>query len=149
MYRIGFIIFISAFLFSGCDHKEMASKYLTDVSVVRESGSNAGKTSASDDERGNNEAPKTPLSQPVYTPRTARNSYYIIVASYIPSERARAEKLVNGLKAKGYPAQILDAKGRLRVSIESFPTEEEARVERDRYRELTDRQDIWILKTAE
>jgi hypothetical protein len=41
---------------------------------------------------------------------------------------------------------LISSSQRYRVSIESFPTENEANAARDEYRKITDRQDIWVHK---
>ena len=56
------------------------------------------------------------------------------------------EQLVEKLKAQDYPATLISSSQRYRVSIESFPTENEANAARDEYRKITDRQDIWVHK---
>ena len=72
--------------------------------------------------------------------------YHIIVGSFSSAEKKRAEQLVEKLKAQDYPATLISSSQRYRVSIESFPTENEANAARDEYRKITDRQDIWVHK---
>ena len=61
-------------------------------------------------------------------------------------QKKTAEQLVEKLKAQDYPATLISSSQRYRVSIESFPTENEANAARDEYRKITDRQDIWVHK---
>lgn len=140
MQRYLILLALLFFGMSGCKEKELSSKFLTNIPVMRniEESSNTPKqaTTTHTEEK----------TIPAVAPASSEGKYYIIVGSFGRSERSRAQKLVNGLKSKGYPAEIIDAKGRLRVSIESFTNEKEAEIQRDKYREITDRQDIWIMK---
>jgi hypothetical protein len=70
----------------------------------------------------------------------------ILSWSFSSAEKKRAEQLVEKLKAQDYPATLISSSQRYRVSIESFPTENEANAARDEYRKITDRQDIWVHK---
>lgn len=142
MHKI-FILLFSILLFAGCDKNKVDPKYLTNVTVVRqvESTDNARKKKM-DESTSMNQPSGKEVSRSV----KRKAYYYIIVASYPLSERNRAEKLNRGLQEKGYPSQIIEAIGRLRVSIEKLESYEEACEQRDRYRDVTDRQDIWILK---
>lgn len=144
MYKI-FTVFASILLLVGCNSPKLNPKDLTNVSVVRNTEGQNASTSKSNTSEENTQTTRD-LPKENYRPSSHKSQYYIIVASYPSSDRQKAEKLKNGLKDKGYPAEIIDAKGRLRVSIESFSVEEEAYRQRDKYREITDRQDIWILK---
>lgn len=128
-------------ILSGCKNKELPSEYLSTISVVRQA---EGTTK--------NNIQATPASNavevkttPVRTPQPSVR-YHIIVSSFAPAEKARAERLVSQLKAKNYPATLIYSSKRYRVSIESFTSEAEANAARDEYRETTDRQDIWVHK---
>lgn len=135
---------VLAFTLTGCKDKNLSQKDLTNIPVIRETG--------------NNNQPKETIVNPVsvpsdnattYTPprqNSQSDAYHIIVASFSYAERNRAEKLVKDLREKGYPAKIIDSKKRYRISIESFNNMKQANNVRDEYREITDRQDIWILK---
>lgn len=143
MYKT-FTILVCVCLLAGCQTKKMDPKQLTNVTVMRniegQNTSTLKNNIPEENARANqNIAPKNQRLA------DRKSQYYIIVASYPLADRPKAEKLTNGLKDKGYPAEIIEAKGRLRVSIESFSTLEEAQIQRDKYREITDRQDIWIL----
>lgn len=143
MYKT-FTILVCVCLLAGCQTKKLDPKQLTNVTVMRNTeGQNTStpKSNIPEENARTNQhiAPKNRRLP------DRKSQYYIIVASYPLADRSKAEKLTNGLKDKGYPAEIIEAKGRLRVSIESFSTLEEAQIQRDKYREITDRQDIWIL----
>lgn len=133
------ILLISGLFFTGCRNKELPSKYLSNIPVVRET------------ESSRNLPKDAPSSAPVYTQtpvhQISNARYHIIVASFGTNERSRAEKLVQQLKSKNYPATLITSSQRYRVSIENFTSETEANAARDEYRAATDRQDIWIYKT--
>ncbi|MEG0795050.1 MAG: SPOR domain-containing protein [Odoribacter sp.] len=139
---LAFLILIC--FITGCKDKEISSKHLSSISVVRETEDNRNSTDinvvAPPEE--NNTPSVANHQQQAKSP--AR--YHIIVASFSYAEKDRAERLVEQLKAKEYPAIIINSSQRYRVSIESFPTEREANVARNEYREITDRQDIWVHK---
>lgn len=131
----------------GCQSGKMDTNQLTNVTVVRntegqgaivqrEGLATEGTTYSQPSQRQSQVSRQRPLN-------------YIIVASYPMADRQRADKLVRGLRDKGYPAETLEAKGRIRVSIESTTDPDEAREKRDYYRKETDRQDIWILTFGE
>lgn len=130
-------------LLYGCKNKELPAKYLSTISVVRETEGNRNIQQTE-------ESPISPInavSIPSRQPDTYGGSrYHIIVGSFSPAEKKRAEQLVEKLKAQDYPATLINSSQRYRVSIESFPTETEANAARDEYRKITDRQDIWVHK---
>lgn len=133
--------FALGLIFTSCKDNSLSPKHLTNVSVVRETVDN------------NNNESKTPV-QPIQnennyirpTQTTPESEYHIIVGSFSYAEQAKAEKLVKALKEKGYPALIIDAKKRYRISVENFTNPQEANSVRDDYRKITEREDIWILK---
>lgn len=135
--KLNSIFIILLFCLGGCHNKELPDKYLSHLSVVRETENNHKTESVQSQ-------PKTYVSQPSHPRSLAR--YHIIVASFSYAEKARAEKLVSRLKAKNYPATLIHSAQRYRVSIENFATEAEANSARDEYRIATDRQDIWVHK---
>lgn len=141
--KLMLISLILVFLAIGCKNKELPTKYLSTISVIRETEENQtvkSQTIVSEDEK--TVTPVIPkLQKPVSSTR-----YHIIVASFGYSEKARAERLVSQLKAKNYPATLITSSQRYRVSIESFSSEQEANAARDEYRTATDRQDIWVHK---
>lgn len=134
------LLLILSFLIYGCENKELPAKYLSNISVVRETeGVQITQQSTP------TESPKE--ETPTSTVRFSSNArYHIIVGSFGASEKARAEQLVEKLKAQDYPASLINSSQRYRVSIESFSTESEANTARDEYRKITDRQDIWVHK---
>lgn len=143
--------FILIYTFTGCQDKKLSPKYLTNISVVRETEESSRNTIASTPAPTSAEPSVTAASAPVpSTPQISKTNtpsqYHIIVASFPYAERNRAETLVQKLREKGYPAVVINMKKRYRVSIESFTNESEANAARDEYRKITDRQDIWILK---
>ena len=128
------LFLLLSFLIYGCKNKELPAKYLSTITVVRETGEEATSPSHA-----------TPiLPQQANTHSGTR--YHIIVGSFSSAEKKRAEQLVEKLKAQDYPATLISSSQRYRVSIESFPTENEANAARDEYRQITDRQDIWVHK---
>lgn len=138
------IFFILMLCLWGCKDKELPAKHLSTISVIRETESNRTLTQ-------NKQNTTTQLQQPTgQAPRQykapSRARYHVIVASFSYSEKARAERLVAQLKAKNYPATLINSAQRFRVSIENFATETEANSARDEYRAVTDRQDIWVHK---
>ena len=125
------LFLLLSFLIYGCKNKELPAKYL---STIRQTGEEATSPSHA-----------TPiLPQQANTHSGTR--YHIIVGSFSSAEKKRAEQLVEKLKAQDYPATLISSSQRYRVSIESFPTENEANAARDEYRKITDRQDIWVHK---
>ena len=128
---------------SGCKNKELSVKDLTQISVIRNSENLKSKPT--------NTPPtlpqeNTPPIQTVLPTRKSLDKYYVIVASFSTNEKTKAEKMVERLKAENYPASLLSSSERYRVSIESFPTEKEANIARDKYRTIRNRQDIWVFK---
>lgn len=145
--RIIAILCVLIFIATACQNKQLNKKQLTAVSAVREI-SESTKPAADDRSQ---ETTTTPENTRIQKPDRLKtgSQYHIIVASFAYSERNRAEKLLKSLRAKEYPAAIIDLKGRLRVSIETLTDRKEAYIARDKYREITDRQDIWILETKQ
>lgn len=140
MKLVLFFLVLGCFV-TGCKNKDLPSKHLSTISVIRETESKPGSPQPT-------ESPaESPIQQPVTpTPQFSQTRYHVIVSSFGATEKARAEKLVSQLKAKNYPATLIYSSQRYRVSIESFLTESEANTARDEYRTITDRQDIWVHK---
>lgn len=125
--------------FISCQNKELPTKYLSNISVVRE-------TTTSPKVSIPVSTPENHLvAMPKKTPQKELN-YHVIVSSFGTAEKAQAEKLVSQLKAQNYPATLLYSSQRYRVSIEGFATESEANAARDKYRKITNRQDAWVYK---
>lgn len=135
--KLKFASIILLFCVGGCRNQELPDKYLSSLTVVRETENNQATESLQNQ-------PKA-YPQQTLQPRSS-SRYHIIVASFSYAEKARAEKLVSRLKAKNYPATLIHSAKRYRVSIENFATEAEANSARDEYRIATDRQDIWVHK---
>lgn len=137
-------------LFTACNKNQLAPQYLTKTTVTRE----ISETPKKEASEASSQRDMTPVNQnnnlvvrKRQQPVVEDGVYHIIVASYAESEKEKAYKLATDLKTRlGYPASVIDLKGRYRVSIESFTNEKEAEAARDRYRQETDRQDLWILK---
>lgn len=140
--KLMLITLILGCFFYGCKNKELPSEFLSHISVVRETeGSpSAPQTHPASPADESSVAPTVPVQ------RVPHVKYHVIVASFGYADKARAEKMVSRLKEKNYPATIISSSQRYRVSIESFPTESEANTARDEYRDVTDRQDIWVHK---
>lgn len=130
---------LGCILLSGCQNKELPSKHLTTLSVIRETESSNPVVN-----QPNTNAPATETQTPV--PQATSTKYHVIVSSFGANEKARAERMVSQLRSKNYPATLLYSTQRYRVSIESFSSETEANAARDEYRAITDRQDIWVYK---
>lgn len=128
----------------GCKNNTLPSQDLTTIPVAR--NTEEGNHSATQ-KTTPQEMPSASASATAHTFKKAEQmQWYIIVASYRPSERHRAEKLATGLKNEGYPAQIIDAKGRLRVSIENYPSEQKAYERRQEFLKIQGFEGTWILK---
>ncbi|MDE6451552.1 MAG: SPOR domain-containing protein [Odoribacter sp.] len=125
---------------SGCKDKDLSSKHLTRISVVREAESPTPEKESTPTTPSSGNSVSVPVSQ------QPPAQYHIIVASFSTQEKARAEKMLSRLKAKNYPATLLYSSNRYRLSIECFSSEAEANAARDEYRTITDRQDIWVHK---
>lgn len=137
------LIFLSlSFLIYGCKDKELPAKYLSTITVVRETGNRNIQQTDQETISPSDTMSMPPQQTKIHT----NNSYHIIVGSFSPAEKKGAEQLVEKLKAQNYPATLISSSQRYRVSIESFPTESEANAALDKYREITGRQDIWIYK---
>lgn len=133
-----------AFITASCNQKKMDSKELTNVAVVRDV-TDPNETQEETPLRNDIEE-KTEVVPQQQVKRTAPK-YHIIVASFRHDEKNKADKMVKQLRAMDYQAIIIDLKGRFRISLANYPDKDTAEAERDKYREITDRQDIWILKT--
>ncbi|MDL2231228.1 SPOR domain-containing protein [Porphyromonadaceae bacterium OttesenSCG-928-L07] len=148
MQKRYFLLLLSSLLLFGCKNDTLPPSQITNIPVTR----NIDEVVQDKQEQKEKIQPQEQQSEVYHvTPKvkkrtTQKSRYYIIVASCTHGERAKAEKLVNDLKIAGYDAEIIDAKGRLRVSIQSFESEQEAREQRDAYRIATDRADLWLLK---
>lgn len=140
MKLVLFFLVLSCFV-TGCKNKDLPSKHLSTISVIRETESKPVTPSPTENPA------ESPIQQPASpAPQLSQTRYHVIVSSFGATEKARAEKLVSQLKAKNYPATLIYSSQRYRVSIESFLTESEANTARDEYRAITDRQDIWVHK---
>lgn len=142
MMKLVFFLSIISCCIYGCKDKELPGKYLSTVAVVREADKTTAISGSLSNVRTESSNPLVPKPDQI-TP-SGQTRYHIIVASFSNNEKARAEKLVEKLKAENYPATLLSSSQRYRVSIESFPSEQEANTARDEYRAITDRQDIWV-----
>ena len=139
MYLKWLYMIIPIWLCFSCKDKELPAQYLTTMSVVRESSqpSVASKPSSLT-------KVQTP---PAVVASQAEKKYHIIVGSFALSAKTKAEKLVQQLHTEKYPASLLTSSQRYRVSIESFVSENEANKALDKYRKITNRQDIWVYKS--
>lgn len=135
------LFLLLSFLLYGCKNKELPAKYLSTITVVRETEGNRNIRQTAEEAT----SPTAPIPSQQANIHTGTR-YHIIVGSFSSAEKKRAEQLVEKLKARDYPATLINSSQRYRVSIESFPTETEANAARDEYRKITDRQDIWVHK---
>lgn len=135
---IEFLAFV--FLFLCCNDKKLPNQHLSKISVIRQTENHQANQPSHANLTHNQ-------SQTIEASKKISPKYHIIVSSFEISEKSRAERLVEQLKAKNYPATLIFSSQRYRVSIESFDTETEANMARDEYRKITDRPDIWVHKT--
>ena len=135
------LFLLLSFLIYGCKNKELPAKYL---STILSNGIEV--TSYIPGEGHNLQEHSVVLIRGGRVKDLPGTRYHIIVGSFSSAEKKRAEQLVEKLKAQDYPATLISSSQRYRVSIESFPTENEANAARDEYRKITDRQDIWVHK---
>lgn len=143
--RLFIYIFTLIIIATGCKDKKLSQESLTEVSVIRDATDpNTSKEASSVKEKNDDREETENYTRPNY--RQEKAQFHIIVASFTYAEKNKADKLTQSLKAEGYPAIIMDMKKRYRISIESFDNRQQAMKARDKYREITDRQDIWILE---
>ncbi|MCC8174744.1 MAG: SPOR domain-containing protein [Odoribacter sp.] len=139
-------LFAICFLFA-CTQKDLNPKYLTTIPVERkidkENTFNNGSLSL---EQSEIIPQDTLIIPPKDTLKQEDKKYHIIVASFGRSQRRDAETLKNDLLRQGYSATLIEAQGRLRISIESFKTEAQALNKLDYYINETRIPDIWVLK---
>ena len=109
------LFLLLSFLIYGCKNKELPAKYLSTITVVRETGGNHNIRQTGEEATSPSHA--TPiLPQQANTHSGTR--YHIIVGSFSSAEKKRAEQLVEKLKAQDYPATLISSSQRYRVSIE-------------------------------
>ena len=136
-----------------CNYKKLNSQDLTNITAIRDVSdpNETQKESTAATQQSGISSPQNTIAPTTFTrPQSNRKfqeKYNIIVASFAHNEKNKADKLVQKLKSMDYPATIIDFKGRYRVSIASYSDQKTAEAERDKYREITDRKDIWIFKT--
>ena len=108
------LFLLLSFLIYGCKNKELPAKYLSTITVVRETGGNHNIRQTGEEATSPSHA--TPiLPQQANTHSGTR--YHIIVGSFSSAEKKRAEQLVEKLKAQDYPATLISSSQRYRVSI--------------------------------
>lgn len=151
MQKLGLIGLMWVLCVTGCKNNTVPPQHLTNIQVIRnteEAGKTTTQNNADNTSENNVSSTLTSTTAPTLV-RPAQNwRWYIIVASYRSNEKYRAEKLVKGLKAEGYPAQIIEAIGRLRVSIEDYSSEEMAYERRAEFLRIPGFEGTWILKTT-
>lgn len=151
MQKIGLIGLALALCMTGCKDNTLPPQQLTGIPVVRNT-EEAGKTPAQNNPDNSSESNKNATYTNSVTPTldkaSQRCKWYIIVASYRSNEKHRANKLVNGLKTEGYPAEIIETKGRLRISIEYHFSEEKAYERRAEFLKIPGFEGTWILKNC-
>ncbi len=144
MYKYSFIVLLVFIGLSSCKNNTLTSQNLTSTPVIRNVEEGGGGEQASQKITHINKPEKLTIAP---SSATQKSRYYIIVRSYKESQRAQAEAYVKKLKEQAnFPAEIIEAAGRLRISIESFDSEQEAHKQRDFLRNATDFQGIWVLK---
>ncbi len=148
MQKTGLTGLILALCMIGCKDNALPTQQLTNIPVVRNT-EEAGKTAQNNSDNSSDPNKTTTYTSSV-APKLEKSSqkckWYIIVASYRNDEKRRAEKLVKGLKAEGYPAEIIETKGRLRISIEYHFSEEKAYERRAEFLKIQGFEGTWILK---
>lgn len=146
MYKYSFIVLLVLIGLSSCKNNTLTSQNLTSVPVVRNTEEGGGEQASQNTNTSINKPEKLTVA-PAPLPTAPRSRYYIIVRSYKESQRAQAESYVKKLREKAnFPAEIIEAAGRLRISVDSYDTEQEAYKQRDALRQATDFQGIWVLK---
>ena len=91
------LFLLLSFLIYGCKNKELPAKYLSTITVVRETGGNHNIRQTGEEATSPSHA--TPiLPQQANTHSGTR--YHIIVGSFSSAEKKRAEQLVEKLKAR-------------------------------------------------
>lgn len=150
MQKIGLIGLIGILCMTGCKDNTLPPQHLTNISVARNTEEAAKNTSDNTENTTGNTYSNTYINTtaPTLSRPAANTKWYIIVASYRNDERHRAEKLVKGLKAEGYPAQIIETKQRLRISIEHHSSEEKAYERRAEFLKIPGFEGTWILKSS-
>lgn len=146
IFALGVIVFALA----GCREKKIAPKYLTSVSVVRETeeAGNSPKNASLSSEAVSNVAPISPVAgtaEQTGRQERASSQYHVIVRSYGPSRYKEAQEMVRKLKEQKYPAMLINKDKRFRVSIEHFSNKTEADNACAEYRRITENNDIWVL----
>lgn len=150
MQKIGLTGLVVVLCMAGCKDNALPTQQLTTIPVVRNT-EEAGKMAQNNSENtsaSNKTTTYTSTTSPTLNKPSQRCKWYIIVASYRSDERRRAEKLVNGLKAEGYPAEVIETKGRLRISIEYHFSEEKAYERRAEFLKIPGFEGTWILKNC-
>lgn len=132
-----YLLLLLGLLFANCKDKSISSTDMSQILVVRQAQT----------------TPATPKKElPTIAPQIEKQEtihpYHIIVASYAISEKSKAERSVQQLKAENHPATLLFSAKRYRVSIANFATEKESNEALPKYRNITKREDIWIHKEA-
>jgi len=144
MYKYSFIVLLVFIGLSSCKNNTLTSQNLTSTPVIRNVEEGGGEQASQTTNTSINKPEKLTIAP---SPTAQRSRYYIIVRSYKESQRAQAESYVKKLKEQAnFPAEIIEAAGRLRISIDSFDSEQEAHKQRDVLRNATDFQGIWVLK---
>lgn len=146
IFALGVIVFALA----GCKEKKIAPKYLTSVSVVRETeeAGNSPKNAPVSSEAVSNITPVSPAAgtgEQTSGQERASSQYHIIVRSYGPSRYKEAQEMVRKLKEQKYPAMLINKDKRFRVSIEHFSNKTDADNACAEYRRITENNDIWVL----
>ncbi len=151
MQKIGLTGLVLALCLTGCKDNALPPQQLTHIPVVRNT-EEAGKTTAQNNSDNTSDPHKSATYTGPVTPTLDNSSqrckWYIIVASYRSNEKHRADKLVKGLKAEGYPAEVIETKGRLRISIEYHFSEEKAYERRAEFLKIPGFEGTWILKNC-
>lgn len=152
MQKIGLTGLVLALCMTGCKDNTLPPQHLTNIPVIRNT-EEAGSKTAAPNNTDNTSAPHnaatyTSTVTPTLDKSSQRCKWYIIVASYRNDERRRADKLVKGLKTEGYPAEVIETKGRLRISIEYHFSEEKAYERRAEFLKIPGFEGTWILKSC-
>lgn len=151
MQKIGWTGLVLALCVAGCKDNALPPQQLTNIPVMRnteEAGKTAAQNNPDNTSAPDNAATYTSSVTPTLDKPSQRCKWYIIVASYRSDEKRRADKLVKGLTAEGYPAEIIETKGRLRISIEYHFSEEKAYERRAEFLKIPGFEGTWILKNC-
>ena len=133
------ILLLSSCIF-GCKNKELSNDQLSKITVVRHIEKKRNSI-----QQQNSESDSMKIIQE-QNKKNAIKRFHIIVASYQSKDKINAEKLVQKLIRQKHHAELISSANRYRVSIANFTNEQAANGALDKYKGITQRNDIWVYK---